>query len=99
MIGTIGNCVFPSLHTPSSITQIVKSPMIPMMQESNETALAPELKSISGARVKVSEPLARYTSIKVGGPADFFIEVENDAALTQVLNCSRSIPDRFLSPG
>jgi UDP-N-acetylmuramate dehydrogenase len=81
----MGNGVFiitPSLQ--SSITSM-KSIMVPMMQESNETALAPELKLISGARIKVSEPLARYTSIKVGGPADFFIEVENDAALTQVL--------------
>jgi UDP-N-acetylmuramate dehydrogenase len=63
----------------------MKSIMVPMMQESNETALAPELKLISGARIKVSEPLARYTSMKVGGPADFFIEVENAAALTRVL--------------
>ena len=75
----------PSLQY-SIIPILKKSPMIPMMQESNETALAPELKLISGARVKVSEPLARYTSIKVGGPADFFIEVENAAALTQVLS-------------
>lgn len=47
--------------------------------------LARELQVITGARVKVSEPLARYTSMKVGGPADFFIEVENAATLTGVL--------------
>jgi UDP-N-acetylmuramate dehydrogenase len=59
--------------------------MLAMTKESNATPLARELQVISGARVKVSEPLARYTSMKVGGPADFFIEVENDAALTGVL--------------
>ncbi|HSE89728.1 MAG TPA: UDP-N-acetylmuramate dehydrogenase [Candidatus Binatia bacterium] len=59
--------------------------MIPMIQESNEIPLAQELKLISGTRIKISEPLARYTSMKVGGPADFFIEVENAAALTRVL--------------
>src|SRR5262245_32456381 len=56
-----------------------------MTKESNATLLARELQVISGARVKVSEPLARYTSMKVGGPAEFFIEVENAAALTGVL--------------
>ena len=59
--------------------------MIPMIQESNEIALAQELKLIPEVSVKVSEPLARYTSMKVGGPADFFVEVQNTAALTQVL--------------
>jgi UDP-N-acetylmuramate dehydrogenase len=59
--------------------------MLAMTKESNATPLARELQVISGARVKVSEPLARYASMKVGGPADFFIEVENAAALTGVL--------------
>lgn len=59
--------------------------MIPMTQESDEAPLAQELRLISGVRTKVSEPLARYTSMKVGGPADVFIEVENAEALTRVL--------------
>jgi UDP-N-acetylmuramate dehydrogenase len=59
--------------------------MVPMIQESNETALARELRLISGATTKISEPLARYTSMKVGGPADFFIDVETAPALTRVL--------------
>ena len=84
-IGRLGKRVFaiiPSFH--HSITPI-KSLMIPMTQESDETPLAQELRLITGVRTKVSEPLARYTSMKVGGPADFFIEVENAAALTRVL--------------
>ena len=43
-----------------------------IMKASDEAPLAQELKIISGVRIKVSEPLARYTSMKVGGPADFF---------------------------
>jgi UDP-N-acetylmuramate dehydrogenase len=74
--------IIPSFH--HSIAPI-ESLMIPMTQESDETPLAQELKFIPAARIKVSEPLARYTSMKVGGPADFFIEVENAAALTRVL--------------
>jgi UDP-N-acetylmuramate dehydrogenase len=74
--------IFSSFH--HSITPI-KSLMVPMIQESNETPLARELKLITGVKIKVSEPLARYTSMKVGGPADFFIEVENAAALTRLL--------------
>ena len=59
--------------------------MIPMTKESDAAPLAQELRLISGVRTKVSEPLARYTSMKVGGPADVFIEVENAEALTRVL--------------
>lgn len=59
--------------------------MLAMTKQGNAMPLARELQVITGARVKVSEPLARYTSMKVGGPADFFIEVENAAALTGVL--------------
>jgi UDP-N-acetylmuramate dehydrogenase len=74
--------IIPSFH--HSITPI-RSLVVPMIQESNETALARELTLITGVKIKVSEPLARYTSMKVGGPADFFIAVENTAALTRVL--------------
>jgi UDP-N-acetylmuramate dehydrogenase len=50
-----------------------------------ESPLARELKEIPGLRVKLAEPLARYVSMKIGGPADFFVEVENGAALAQLL--------------
>ena len=51
----------------------------------NDAPLAAELKLIAGLTVKIAEPLARYTSMKIGGPADYFIEVENDAALANLL--------------
>jgi len=44
-----------------------------------------ELKSIPGLKIRLGEPLARYTSIKIGGPADYFFEVESRAALSQTL--------------
>jgi UDP-N-acetylmuramate dehydrogenase len=59
--------------------------MVPIIREGNETALVEELQLISGAKIKVSQPLARYTSMKVGGPADLFIEVKNVEGLTGVL--------------
>ncbi|MGH7874955.1 MAG: UDP-N-acetylmuramate dehydrogenase [Candidatus Binatia bacterium] len=56
-----------------------------MAKENNESPVAAELKSIAGLKVKLDEPLARYTSMKIGGPADYFIEAANDAALASLL--------------
>ncbi|HEX2228665.1 MAG TPA: FAD-binding protein, partial [Candidatus Binatia bacterium] len=50
-----------------------------------EVGLADALKLVPGLKVKTDEPLARYTSMKIGGPADYFIEVADDAALRQLL--------------
>ncbi len=60
--------------------------LLAMAKTSNDSLLAAELKQISGLRVKIAEPLARYTSIKIGGPAEYFIEVETSAALTDLLH-------------
>jgi UDP-N-acetylmuramate dehydrogenase len=86
--------IIPSFH--HSIARI-KSIMVPMMQ--SETALVHELKLIAGVGVKVSEPLARYTSMKVGGPADFFIEAATDAALLQTLKTLRRYDTNFVFLG
>ncbi len=56
--------------------------------------LVQAMQLISGLKVKVSEPLARYTSIKIGGPADYFLEAEDHSALTQTLR----LLDRYGSP-
>jgi UDP-N-acetylmuramate dehydrogenase len=47
--------------------------------------LLKELSLIAGLKVKTNERLARYTSMKIGGPADYFLEVHDDAALRQLL--------------
>jgi len=59
--------------------------MLAMAISTNESPLARELNVISGLTMKISEPLARYTSMKIGGPADYFIDVENGAALAALL--------------
>ena len=44
-----------------------------------------ELKRVSGLRVKTNEPLGKYTSMKVGGPADYLLEAETPLALAEAL--------------
>lgn len=59
--------------------------MLAMTPASHDSPLTAELKQIAGLKVKIAEPLARYTSMKIGGPADYFIEAEQDAALVNLL--------------
>ena len=71
--------------TQYSITPLCQLGSDAMPKESSDSPLAMELRALVGATVKTAEPLARYTSMKIGGPADYFIEVENDNALAGVL--------------
>lgn len=59
--------------------------MVPMRKEAGDSPFVQELKEIPGLKVKPGEPLAPYTSIKIGGPADYFLEVEDRVALTRTL--------------
>lgn len=69
----------PSLHYASSRS------MFAMAKITDHEPLVAELAAIAGVRLNLDEPLARYTSMKIGGPADYFIEVDTGAALAAVL--------------
>lgn len=47
--------------------------------------LEPRLASLEGVRLLADEPLSRHTSMGVGGPADWFIEIGKKASLHPVL--------------
>jgi len=59
--------------------------MVPMRKEEDETKLDHEIKLVAGLAVKIDEPLARYTTMKIGGPADYFLDVETAPALVETL--------------
>lgn len=63
--------------------------------------LAAELSGIPGLEVKAGEPLARYTSFKVGGPADCFVEAHTTAGLSAGLEllARRAAPVLLLGNG
>lgn len=56
-----------------------------MAKKSDPEPLVDALAPLAGVRLKLDEPLARFTSMKIGGPADYFIEADNGAALAAVL--------------
>lgn len=59
--------------------------MLAMAQGHEETRLIGELHQIRRLTVKRAEPLARYTSIKIGGPADYYVEAADESALASLL--------------
>ena len=56
-----------------------------MRKEMVQSPLVQELRLIQGAMLKVAEPLARYTTIKIGGPADYFLDLESRSGLVMTL--------------
>lgn len=59
--------------------------MLTIGKEAVHRPFLDELKLIAGLKVKVAEPLATRTSIKIGGAADYFLEVESGAGLASLL--------------
>jgi UDP-N-acetylmuramate dehydrogenase len=53
------------------------------------SALEAELRARFGARLERGQPLAPLTSFRIGGPADFFIEVAGEDELSSVLAAAR----------
>ena len=53
------------------------------------TPLADSLAAIPNLGIKPHEPLARYTTFRIGGPAELLIEVPTQRALQAVLRLVR----------
>lgn len=54
-----------------------------------EARIKSELIGIAGSRVKFDEPLARYTRMKVGGPADALVEAGDESELGALVRACR----------
>jgi UDP-N-acetylmuramate--alanine ligase len=56
-----------------------------------ELVIAEKLKEIVGAEgeVRLSEPLAKHTTLRVGGPAQFWVEPRTEDALANLIRCCR----------
>ena len=72
-----------------------------LMARDSGTNLFDSLSGIPGLKVKTAEPMARYTTMKIGGPADYFIEAELNTALTRALKLlsAHDVPVCLLGKG
>ena len=61
-------------------------------------AIQMRFREIFGEAFKVSEPLARYTSARVGGPAEMFLTVENATELQLAAELANRLVEEELPP-
>lgn len=47
------------------------------------------LQKLAGNKVRVDEPLSRHTSLRIGGPASYFLELRNIGELTNAIEFSK----------
>lgn len=64
----------------------------------NDTDLA-ALRAVLGENLREDEPLAKHTSWRIGGPADYFLRATDEAELVVLLNTCRSRNIPFLIIG
>ncbi|MBR6185965.1 MAG: UDP-N-acetylmuramate dehydrogenase [Clostridia bacterium] len=50
-------------------------------------------------RVQLNVPLSRYTTLRVGGPADYFVEIEDEKGLMDVLRAGKETGEDVLLLG
>ena len=61
-----------------------------MTRESIELAFVQELEEATGQRVIWGEPLAKHTSLGIGGPADYFVVAPTVAAVVAAVRTARA---------
>ncbi len=59
------------------------------------------LREVVGDRLKTNEPLSAYTTLRIGGPADFLATANSSCELTALINLARTadMPWRILGRG
>jgi UDP-N-acetylenolpyruvoylglucosamine reductase len=71
-----------------------------MFAEINEESLEELARRLSSATVlRRAEPLSRHTTLRVGGPADLYVEPASEEDLAAVLACGNQCGCRFLVIG
>ncbi|MCX8073163.1 MAG: UDP-N-acetylmuramate dehydrogenase [Candidatus Binatia bacterium] len=50
--------------------------------------LEDELRALFGRRVRRNEPLAKHTSFRIGGPADYWVEIQEPREIAAVQECA-----------
>jgi UDP-N-acetylmuramate dehydrogenase len=73
----------------------------PSTAASTWAALAAEIRGMEGVRARLNAPLARHTTIRVGGPADLLAVVDEVAALVRLVGLARTrgLPHLVLGRG
>lgn len=59
------------------------------------------LEYITEDRIYINEPLCKYTSFNIGGPADYFVKINNEEELKQVISLAKenNVPFYLLGNG
>jgi len=73
---------------------MAKLPLTPTLSprgegESEIMDILDKLQELAGNKVRVDEPLSRHTSLRIGGPASYFLELRNIEELTNVVEFSK----------
>lgn len=58
-----------------------------------------ELRQLFSGAVRLSEPLSKYTTFKIGGPADWYLEPEHDADVVNIVRYLREHGIRYVVIG
>lgn len=61
--------------------------------------ISQELEKEFGNRIKTNEPMSRHTTFKIGGPAEYYIDVDNTEDLIKAVNKARELKIPFFVLG